>query len=123
MLSVPPFQSRFGPSDRAVGHFRRYEPEQMRELLLACGLRNPQVLLYGFPIGYALDAAKNALARVAGANGSREDLTAASGRWFQPKERLGSLITVLAAPFCLLQRPFHETRLGSGLVAVAGRPV
>ncbi len=122
MLSVPPFQRRFGPSDRAVGHFRRYEPKQFRELLLACGLSEPQVLLYGFPIGYALDAAKNALARISSAGGSREERTAASGRWFQPKERLGSLITVLAAPFCLIQRPFHGTRLGSGLVAVARRP-
>lgn len=122
MLSVPPYQRRFGPSDRAVGHFRRYEPEHMRELLLASGLREPQVLLYGFPIGYALDAAKNALVRVARADGSREELTAASGRRFQPKGRLGNVITVLAAPFCILQRPFHETRLGSGLMAVARRP-
>ena len=122
MLSVPPFQRRFGPSDRAVGHFRRYEPEQMRELLLACGMREPQVLLYGFPIGYALDAAKNMLVKIAGADGSREELTLASGRRFQPKQRMGSLITVLAAPFCLLQRPFQQTRLGSGLLAVARMP-
>ena len=122
MLSVPPFQRRFGPSDRAVGHFRRYEPEQMTNLLLASGLREPQILLYGFPVGYALDAAKNALVRIAGADGSREELTAASGRRFQPKGGMGSLITVLAAPFCVLQRPFHETRLGSGLVAVARKP-
>ena len=62
------------------------------------------------------------LVRIAGADGSQEELTAASGRRFQPTERLGSLITVLATPFCLLQRPFHETRLGSGLVAVARTP-
>ena len=122
MLSVPPFQRRFGPSDRAVGHFRRYEPEQMRQLLLDCGLREPQVALYGFPIGYALDAAKNALARVAGSGGSRQERTAASGRWFQPKARLGGLITVVASPFCLIQRPFHGTNLGSGLVALARKP-
>lgn len=123
MLSVPPFQRRFGPSDRAVGHFRRYEPEQMRELMLASGLREPKVLLYGFPIGYGLDAAKNALARIAGAGGSREERSAASGRWFQPTQSLGILVKIVAAPFCLIQRPFHETNLGSGLVAVARRPV
>ena len=122
MLSVPPFQRRFGPSDRAVGHFRRYEPEQMRDLLLACGLSEVQVLLYGFPIGYALDAAKNALVRIAGADGSQEERSASSGRRFQPKERLGSVITILATPFCFFQRPFQKTRLGSGLVAVARRP-
>ena len=122
IVSVPPFQRRFGPSDRAVGHFRRYEPEQMRQLLLDCGLREPRVLLYGFPLGFALDVAKNTLARVAGANGSREELTAASGRRFQPPEWLGAPMAALAAPFCLLQRPFHGTRLGTGLVALARRP-
>jgi SAM-dependent methyltransferase len=122
MLSVPPFQRRFGPSDRAVGHYRRYEPEQMRQLLIACGLQEPQVALYGFPIGYALDAAKNGLARIAGPAGSREERTAASGRWFQPKAGLAALITVVATPFTVIQRPFHGTRLGSGLVAVARKP-
>jgi SAM-dependent methyltransferase len=121
MLSVPPFQRRFGPSDRAVGHFRRYEPEQMRELLLTCGLREPKVLFYGFPVGYGLDAAKNVLARIAGAGGSREERTAASGRWYQPTAWFGIVVKVLAAPFLLIQRPFHETKLGSGLVAVARR--
>jgi SAM-dependent methyltransferase len=123
MISVPPFQRRFGLTDRAVGHFRRYEPEQMRQLLLVSGLRDPQILLYGFPIGYALDAAKHTLARITTrTDGSLEERTAASGRWFQPKARLGGVITVLAAPFCLIQRPFHKTNLGSGLVAVAMRP-
>lgn len=122
MLSVPPFQRRFGLTDRAVGHFRRYEPEQIRSLMLGCGLRDPKTLLYGFPIGYALDAAKHSLARVTRAQGSREELTAGSGRWFQPKQGLGTLITVLAAPFSLIQRPFHGTNLGSGMVAIARRP-
>jgi len=122
MLSVPPFQRRFGPSDRAVGHYRRYEPEQMRRLLMTSGLIEPHVLLYGFPIGYALDAAKNGLARVAAPAGSREQRTAASGRWFQPKAGLAALITVVATPFTVIQRPFHGTRLGSGLVALARKP-
>jgi hypothetical protein len=122
MLSVPPFQRRFGLTDRAVGHFRRYEPDQIRGLMVGCGLREPRTMLYGFPIGYALDAAKHSLARVTSAQGSREELTAASGRWFQPKQGLGRLITALAAPFSLIQRPFHGTNLGSGMVALARRP-
>ncbi len=122
MLSVPPFQRRFGPSDRAVGHYRRYEPELMRQLLIASGLGEPQVSLYGFPIGYALDAAKNGLVRVAGPTGSREERTAASGRRFQPRAGVAALITVVATPFCVIQRPFHGTRLGSGLVALARKP-
>jgi SAM-dependent methyltransferase len=122
MLSVPPFQRRFGPHDRAAGHVRRYEPEQLRKLMLACGLREPRLLLYGFPLGFALEAARNALARVAGANGSTAELTAASGRRFQPPPVLGGAIAVVAYPFRLMQRPFHETRLGTGLVALGWRP-
>lgn len=123
VLSVPPYMRRFGPSDRAVGHYRRYEPDGMRKLLEEVGLSGPRVYFYGFPIGYALDIAKNTLVRVAGASGSREERTAASGRRFQPKQALGGAITAASAPFRLLQRPFHRTRLGSGLVAVARKPV
>ena len=33
LLSVPAHQCRFGPHDRLVGHFRRYDREGMNELL------------------------------------------------------------------------------------------
>ena len=122
MLSVPPFQRRFGPSDREVGHFRRYEPEQIAALMERCGLRDPKVYLYGFPIGYALDFAKNALTYLAPIRGSRAERTAASGRRFQPRIRTGTAIAAASAPFRILQRPFHSSRMGSGLVAVARKP-
>jgi hypothetical protein len=51
-----------------------------------------------------------------------EELTAASGRRFQPPEALGGAIAVFAYPFRLMQRPFHETKLGTGLVALGRRP-
>src|SRR6266540_2188091 len=66
MLSVPPFQRRFGPSDRAVGHFRRYEPEQMRELLLGTGLLPP-------PAAVPRDQAR------LGSRGGRQDARLAPG--------------------------------------------
>jgi SAM-dependent methyltransferase len=121
MLSVPPFQTRFGPSDRIAGHYRRYEPSELAELLGDSGYSEPRVFLYGFPLGYALEAARNVLARVSGGNGSRTERTAASGRWHQPPDWLAPVTQIATAPFRMLQRPFLHTRLGTGLFVVAKR--
>lgn len=122
MLSAPPFQSRFGPHDRAVGHFRRYEPEQMAKLLVQTGFTDPQVWLYGFPLGYALEASRHLLARVAGPVGNTmAEQTAASGRRRQPPRWLAPITQTVTLPFRVVQRPFLRTRLGTGLFAVAQR--
>jgi SAM-dependent methyltransferase len=122
MLSTPPFQSRFGALDRAGGHYRRYEPEQMAELLAEAGFAEPQLSLYGFPLGYALEAARSLLARIPSAHGSTmAEQTAASGRWRQPPNWLAPLTQGATLPFRVLQRPFLHTRLGTGLFALAQR--
>lgn len=122
MLSTPPFQSRFGPLDRGGGHFRRYEPEKMAELLVETGFEEPQIWLYGFPLGYALEAARSILARMSDKTGSTmEERTAASGEWRQPPNWLAPLTQMTTLPFRLIQRPFLRTRLGTGLFALAQR--
>lgn len=122
MLSAPPFQSRFGPHDRTVGHFRRYEPEQMAELLNGAGFVDPQVFLYGFPLGYVLETARHMLARVSTPAGSTmAEQTAASGRRRQPPRWLAPVTQGVTLPFRVIQRPFLRTRLGTGLFAVAQR--
>jgi SAM-dependent methyltransferase len=124
LLSVPARPERFGPHDRIVGHYRRYGAEQMKRLLVECGFVEPLVLTTGFPLGYALEAARNTIARVAASRGSApmEEQTAASGRWLQPPDSIGWLTAAVMAPFCLLQRPFVRTGWGTGLVALARRP-
>jgi SAM-dependent methyltransferase len=121
LLSVPAYQKRFGPSDSRVGHFRRYDPEQMRSLLLSAGYTRPVIRMYGFPLAYALEWCRNAIARVSAARGSTADRTSASGRWLQPPERLGALTEILTAPMRFLQRPFAKGGLGTGLVVIAQR--
>src|SRR3954469_10818685 len=37
LLSVPAHQRRFGPADELVGHFRRYDPDALADLLAGCG--------------------------------------------------------------------------------------
>lgn len=143
MLSVPAFQDRFGPMDTRVGHYRRYEPAQLAGLLTAAGLTDPDVRVYGWPLGYALEAVRNrmdarhlaaeaaaspgsaagAAAPVAGsaAGPSPEERTAASGRHQQPgRPAVGRAIGAATLPFRYLQR-LAPVR-GTGLVAVATRP-
>lgn len=124
LLSAPAHQRRFGPHDRIVGHYRRYDPDALAELLRATGYADPVVFTCGFPLGYALEVGRNAIGRLAAShgNGSMDEQTAASGRWLQPPDWIGWLTAGATAPFRLLQRPFARTALGTGVVALARRP-
>jgi SAM-dependent methyltransferase len=116
LVSVPAHEKRFGPADRRVGHFRRYEPGGLAELLTETGFEHPRLVTYGFPLGYALEAGRHVLARRGQGEG-----TAGSGRWLQPSDRLGWATRLGTAPFRLLQRPFAGTQLGTGIVALVRR--
>ncbi len=120
LVSVPQGRHRFGPQDEWVGHFRRYDRADILTLFDHAGLRELTAVSYGFPLGNALDAARNALARRQAAASSRHERTAVSGRWLQPPEWAAFATRGLTFPFRLLQRPFANTTLGPGLV-VRGR--
>lgn len=124
VLSVPARPHRFGAHDRVVGHYRRYDARGLEKLLRDSGFDDVRVRTCGFPLGYALEAARNVVARLTPAHGagSMEEQTASSGRRLQPPASIAWLTAAISAPFRLLQRPFSRTRLGTGLVAVARRP-
>jgi SAM-dependent methyltransferase len=118
LVSVPARPDHFGPTDVKAGHYRRYDREGLRALLAAAELEEIRIDTYGFPLGYALEVARNQVVkRLASPADSLEARTAASGRWLQPSERIAPLMFAAAYPFRLLQRPFSRTRLGTGLVA------
>ncbi|CAN5670393.1 class I SAM-dependent methyltransferase [soil metagenome] len=125
LISVPAWQDRFGPMDENVGHFRRYSPDELSRKLVAAGLSSPEVHLYGWPLGFALEAVRNRidskrLARANAQGSSTADLTAASGRTFQPPNpRVGKTVQLATGPFRLLQRLRPSS--GIGMVAVATR--
>jgi len=121
LVSVPAGRRRFGPTDVKAGHYRRYDRDDLFALLSAGDLTGIEVISYGFPLGYALEAARNLYARRTAAGTTLEARTAESGRWLQPPEGAGHLLQALSAPFRYLQRPFGGTRLGTGLVARARR--
>ncbi len=121
MLSVPAHQRRFGPADHMAGHFRRYDPDVMTALLARCGFSDIEVREYGTPLGYLLEAARNAVGRRRKArlgSMSVQERTAGSGRLLQPS---GGAYGVAArwgtAPFRIVQRAFPRT--GTGLVVRA----
>jgi SAM-dependent methyltransferase len=120
MLSIPADQHRYGPMDQLVGHFRRYGPAELTELLASCGLNDIVVRRYNFPLGQLIEAGHNLVDGhwLAGAPDSAAERTAASGRLFQPGGGLlGSVNRWGTAPFRQLQRLFPGK--GTGLVAVA----
>lgn len=124
VLSVPAFRKRFGPMDEHAGHFRRYERDELVARLHEAGLADVTVTAYAWPLGYALELVRNRIdaKKLAAAAGRPvEELTAASGRTFQPSGHVaGRAIQAATAPFRVMQR-LRPTR-GTGFVAVAAKP-
>lgn len=119
LVSVPVLRGPLRSADYKAGHYRRYEPLALAEVLTLAGFTEPRVLRYGFPLGYGLEAVRNLAARLGQPHGSKAEATAGSGRWLQPPQSLGWLTRLGTAPFRRLQRPFVNSRFGTGLVAVA----
>ena len=61
LLSVPADPSRFGPMDEHAGHFRRYSVDRLTALAENVGLVDVRATVYGWPLGYALEAVRNRL--------------------------------------------------------------
>jgi SAM-dependent methyltransferase len=121
MVSVPAFPERFGAWDIKAGHYRRYEPQELAQLLVESGYSRPEVRVYGFPLGYVLEWGRHRVAKQADASSSLAERTAASGRALQPPDGIAWATRLASAPFRLLQRSFHRSRRGIGLVALAQR--
>jgi SAM-dependent methyltransferase len=121
MLSVPADQYRYGPWDALAGHYRRYDPSDLIKLLANCGLTDIAVRRYGYPLGFLLEAVRDALGRrrLTHVEFGLDERTAASGRTIQPSggSPVGLVIRWGTAPFCLLQRLFPTK--GTGLVVLA----
>jgi SAM-dependent methyltransferase len=119
LISTPAHQRRYGVQDELVGHYRRYDPPAMEELLKAAGLTRVEVRLYGMPAGYALEAARNAVGRrriAAVKNSPLIERSQGSGRFMQPSSSAAGLVTRFGtAPFRQIQRAFPHT--GPTLVA------
>ena len=123
LLSVPAHADRMGLCDRLVGHFRRYDRADLEGLLARRGLHVRHLALYGGPGGYALEAAREAIARAKMRAASGQDIaerTAGSGRFLQPASGWQARAVQLASlPAIFAQRLLPGT--GPGLIAIAER--
>ncbi len=125
LVSAPAHASRLGPSDALVGHYRRYDPREMAQLLSKAGLVDVTVRLYGGPLGWLLEEARNALARrkfaKAEVSASFDERTAGSGRFLQPGSGpLAQVLQIALRPLLFVQRMFPNR--GVALVASGRRP-
>jgi SAM-dependent methyltransferase len=121
LVSVPAHRRRYGAADELVGHFRRYDPADLTTVLRRAGFHEIEVRQYGMPLGYVLEAVRNAVGRRRLAHTeavSVSERTAASGRLLQPGTGARGVMTRWGtAPFRTVQRAFPHT--GTGLVARA----
>jgi SAM-dependent methyltransferase len=129
VLSVPAFQEMFGPWDAAVGHYRRYSPDQLAVALNRNGFRPAHLDVYGWPLALVLEKARNRIISRRGSTAAVEqdpaptdmaDRTSRSGRLLQPGRGLaGAAMNAAVWPFSKVQR--LRPRSGNGIVAVAYR--
>lgn len=126
LLSTPAWQKRFGPADEMVGHVRRYDPPVLRSRLAGAGLTEVELVHFGAPLGYLLEAGRNYAGRKKLAAGTTSESMAArsraSGRTLQPSSSwTANAARVGTLPFRKLQNGFPGT--GPGLVARARKAV
>jgi SAM-dependent methyltransferase len=117
LLSVPFPRDRFGPWDVRAGHYHRYDRDDIVAVMEAARLSSVETVVYGFPLGRAMEVGRNVVARVHAKTGSMEELTASSGRQYQPPPWAATATRLASAPFRVAQRPFSASRLGTGIVA------
>ena len=120
LISVPAHRARFGRSDEAVGHFRRYDRSDLAETIAAAGFDDIDIRPYGAVLGPALERVRNGVLAVRPPSDDTGG-TSGSGRLLQPDHRVtASAMRGVAAPFRRLQRTRVGHR-GVGWVAVATR--
>lgn len=124
LLSMPAWPERYNEWDNLVGHYRRYSPVQARQVLENAGLVDVRTVLYGWPLGYALEAVRGRIASrrqaASEGGGSMQERTAGSGRILQPKVLAGKAVHVAVLPFVGLQR--MQPDKGTGIVVVGRNP-
>jgi len=125
LLSVPAGKRLFSAEDEMVGHFRRYERQELIEKLTAAGFERPDVLCYGFPLGLVLKKIRNIVAKRKLRHDRRDmqERTEASGVERQFLWLKWMFNNFFFLPFNLLQMPFLRLDWTDGYIAVARKPL
>lgn len=121
ILSVPANKKWFGPSDRYVGHYRRYDREELIHLLEEHNFEIKNIWSYGVPLANLTERIRNVIyARKEMKN--KEEGTKQSGidRTIEARFRF-VLNDFFLFPFYWLQMLFRSTKLGSGFIVKASK--
>ena len=124
LLSVPAHHRRWGASDEWVGHYRRYERQELSQRLEEAGLNVQLIWNYGFPLANWVEPLREAVSArrmKAAPDLSMAQRSARSGvdrRWL---ERVGAALVSppFIKPFCWAQRLFLNRDCGNGYLALA----
>lgn len=128
LISVPAKQKLFDESDRAVGHFRRYEREQLQQLLKSQRLDILNFVNYGYPFTNMVrivrkTSFKNKLKK--NLDDSMEDKSKESG--INPVKLPSRLQKLDIEPFMktvfYTTLPFNNLDLSEGYLALCRQPV
>ena len=115
IISVPAGPERFGPSDRAAGHERRYNASGLRSLLVDTGFQAVDLQPWGFPFGRLYDRWVQGPALATTAPAKRRLWARLGGH--AGVDRLFRLLFALDLPLSRL-----APEAGSGWLALAARP-
>jgi SAM-dependent methyltransferase len=126
ILSVPAKQKFWSVDDVIVGHYRRYEKQELQEKLTKAGYSQINVISYGFPFQNLIRLGRIALARFQykeKANWEKEKQSQQSA--FMVKRRsylnlIGLFVNKYTIyPFCVLTSLFNNMDLAEGYVVSA----
>lgn len=123
ILSVPAHQKKYGKSDSVVGHLRRYERSQLRQLLEDAGYTGIEIINYGFPISEITRPIANLLVKSSDSKvaASMQERSMSSSHSRQPG--IGKIINFVGEkpilPFQAMQRMFYRYDWADGIIATA----
>jgi len=132
LVSVPAHQRRWTAGDEWAGHFRRYERQDLLDLVEAAGLTVEMVECYGFPLGNLTEwlgapAYRRKLRKRAPAHATKEAASADSGverdtalRMFRWLDTIPGRVGLRAA--LALQAATCKVDWGCGFLLRARRP-
>jgi SAM-dependent methyltransferase len=123
LVSVPAHQRKYGRDDASVGHVRRYERDELEQLLASAGYDDVDILNYGFPLGNVTRVTRSLIDDVR-RRGAGDDRSYVQRSVDSGVKSSGDVLKVsplvnrrTLAPFVALQSRFFRRELGDGFVA------
>jgi hypothetical protein len=111
---------KFGRSDELVGHVRRYERHQIKQLLEKCGIGQIRIMNYGYPVTEITRFISNILVKNEKSyetlSPERRSILSAQKKPKAIDKALSLFSDKFVAPFVHVQRWFYDYDLGDGLV-------